>query len=211
MDSFALNKLIPQMFEEMRSNLGKGPDDTNNHPNSQNSVITTQSLLKELEVLDKIIPMVENVENSLKLSIPQHLERIHEICKSTNSMLDSWIDIQSQAGYINKLMRSSAYLRHTSTLTTTNGTSSEELLAVETKENEYLKEQLRQEQGKEISRKNLQTQPKQDQLKGAQTNSRVTKPGNSKIPRSKVTRSDIPSVTERLTRPTASSTRKMFR
>lgn len=207
MDPFALNNLIPQMFEEMRSNLGKGAEDGNNHTASQNSVITTQSLLRELEVLDKIIPMVENVENSLNLSIPQHLDRIHEICKSTNSMLDSWIDIQSQAGYINRLMRSSAYLKHASALTTTDGTSGDELLAAEIKENESLKEQLKQEQDKEIARKDAQNQTRQD----SQTNPRVSKPGNSRIPRSRITRPNIPSVTERLTRPTASSTRKMFR
>lgn len=202
------------MFEEMRSNLGKASDDSNYQPNSQNSVITTQSLLRELEVLDKIIPMVENVEDSLKSSIPQHLDRINEICKSTNSMLDSWIDIQSQAGYINKLMSSADYLKHTSTLAEGEGADSEELLAAEIKENESLREQLKQEEDKEVARKNAQTQTqvKQDSTKGVeQIHSRVTKPGNSRIPRSRTTRPNIPSVTERLTRPTASSTRKMFR
>lgn len=208
MDSSAVNKLIPQLFEEMRSNLGKGPDGS--HQSSHNSVITTQSLLRELEVLDKIIPMVENVNKSLQMSIPQHLDRINEICKSTNTMLDSWINIQSQAGYIYKLMNSPNYLKHASVQVREQGTTSDELIAAEVQRIDALKEQLRQEHEKDALRKSAQSNIKQEPPNRPSSKSRVSKP-DTRFDRTRAGRTKIPSVTERLLRPTASSTRKMFR
>ncbi|MCG8711222.1 hypothetical protein JHU04_004624, partial [Brenneria sp. 4F2] len=83
-------------------------------------------------------PMVESVDNSLRMSVPQHLDRINEICKSTNTMLDSWINIQSQADYIYKLMSSPNYIEHASAQLSEPGITSEELLAAEIQKNDTL-------------------------------------------------------------------------
>lgn len=208
MDSSTVNKLIPQLFEEMRSNLGKDTVDVNQ--SSQNSIITTQSLLKELEVLDKIIPMVETVDNSLRMSVPQHLDRINEICKSTNTMLDSWINIQSQADYIYKLMSSPNYIEHASAQLSEPGITSEELLAAEIQKNDTLKKQLKEEQDKNALRNNAHSGVKQETPRHPTSTSRISKP-TARFDRSRAGRTSTPKVTERLARPTASSTRKMFR
>lgn len=208
MDSSTINKLIPQLFEEMRSNLGRDTADMNQ--SSQNSTITTQSLLKELEVLDKIIPMVESVDNSLRISVPQHLDRINEICKSTNTMLDSWINIQSQADYIYKLMSSPNYIEHASAQLREPGVASEELLAAEIQKNDTLKKQLKEEQDKNTLRNNAHSGLKQETPRRPTSTSRISKP-TAGYDRSRAGRTSTPNVTERLARPTASSTRKMFR
>lgn len=218
MDSSTVNKLIPQMFDQMRSNLGmKGFDQVNDSrtaKNSSNSLVNTQSMLKELETLDKLIPMFESLNDSLQKSVPSHLERIHEICKSTSTTLDSWVNIQSQAGYINKLMDSEAYLEYSDAqLRKGDSAKAEALITEKTREIESLKQQVEAEKLKRISANESNSSDKtfgagRPGSSGRVAKSTVNKPAlSSRMKRP----SAIPKVTSRLTRPTASSSRKMFR
>ena len=125
LDDSTIDKLIPQIFNEMRSNLnnttnkfpkstgGGASDNISANSNSIRSFnsITTQSLLKESESLDKITAMIKNVTAALKNNLPVYVNQVHEVCKSTNSILDSWINIHCQAGYIHKLMSDQTYLK----------------------------------------------------------------------------------------------------
>lgn len=218
MDTSTVNELIPQMFDQMRSNMG-----TNNSKRINNSVpltqagspssaITTQSLLKELEALDKIIPMIETVDDALQKALPSHLNRIHEICKSTNAMLDSWINIQSQAGYIHRLMSSEAYLRTTSQSSSEDIPRAEEVIAAEVREIEKLKQAIVEEEENRNGRDHANTMT--SAIRKIPNSSRNARGGIKRgaAIRSRLNRpSGIPSVSSRLARPTASSSRKMFR
>ncbi|QLL34992.1 hypothetical protein HG536_0H03680 [Torulaspora globosa] len=214
----SVNRLIPQMFDQMRSNLGmnsfdqvKGKD---YQTASHNSLVNTQSMLRELETLDKLIPMFESVNNSLQKAVPSHLRRIHEICKSTNAMLDSWVNIQSQAGYVNKLMDSEEYLKYSEAqLRKDDSVTVETVISEKMREIEALKQQVANEKAKKTFT--------EQSTSGGQTSGglrpgsggRLAKSGSNKaITNSRMRRpSAIPKVTSRLTRPTASSSRKMFR
>ncbi|CAB4255838.1 similar to Saccharomyces cerevisiae YGL061C DUO1 Essential subunit of the Dam1 complex (aka DASH complex) [Maudiozyma barnettii] len=105
----SVDKLIPQVFDELRSNM-----DSHQYPHQSTiaSPITTQSLINELENLEKITQVIEQITSSVKHNIPKDIDRIYEVCQSSNKLLDSWIGIQSQAGYIYRLMGEPSYLRH---------------------------------------------------------------------------------------------------
>lgn len=217
MDDSTVNKLIPQMFDQMRSNLGikagdQGDGDGHHQKfTAQGSSINTQSLLKELGSLDKIIPIIEAIDSSLQKAVPSHLNRLHEICKSTNAMLESWVTIQSHAGYVHNLMDSEKYLKYCDTqLKAGEPVAAETVIAEEMKEIQSLKQQIAQEQNKTVNR------DQKPSAEGSATGNRpvsakkVTK--NRPYMNSRIQRpSAIPSVTSRLARPTASSSRKMFR
>lgn len=217
MDDSTVNKLIPQMFDQMRSNLGIKPrehDDGHGHyldSSAQGSAINTQSLLKELGSLDKIIPMIEAVDSLLQKAVPSHLNRLHEICKSTNAMLDSWVSIQSHAGYVHNLMDSDKYLKYCDTqLNSGDAVTAEAIIAEEMKEIESLREQIANEGNKKLNREQKPSSDGPVSVRGPTSAGKVNK--NKSIIRSRVQRpSAIPSVTSRITRPTASSSRKMFR
>lgn len=101
----SVDKLIPQVFDELRSNM-----DSLNY--NSISPITTQSLLTELENLDKITDIIDSVNNSISNAIGTNIDKIHEVCESSNKLLDSWIGIQSQAGYIYRLMGEPTYVHN---------------------------------------------------------------------------------------------------
>lgn len=216
MDDSTVNKLIPQMFDQMRSNLGIKPrerDDGHGHylnSTAQGSAINTQSLLKELGSLDKMIPMIEAVDSLLQKAVPSHLNRLHEICKSTNAMLDSWVSIQSHAGYVHNLMDSDKYLKYCDTqLKSGDAVTAEAIIAEEMKEIESLREQIANEENRKLNGEKKSSDGPVS-VRGPTSAGKVNK--NKSAIRSRVQRpSAIPSVTSRITRPTASSSRKMFR
>lgn len=220
LDTSTVNELIPQMFDQMRSNMGTSNSKQINNSvpltqaGSPSSAITTQSLLKELEALDKIIPMIETVDDALQKALPSHLNRIHEICKSTNAMLDSWINIQSQAGYVHSLMSSEAYLRTTSQSSSEDIPRAEELIAAEVREIEKLKQAIVEEEENRMGRDHPNTMNVTSATRKVPNSSRNARGGirRGAAIRPRLNRpSGIPSVSSRLARPTASSSRKMFR
>ncbi|CUS21270.1 LAQU0S02e09912g1_1 [Lachancea quebecensis] len=112
-----INKLIPEIFDQMRSNLSLASTAGGFKPfvsSKSSSSLATQSLLEESKCLDKIIPVIQKLNSSLSSSGPQHLKRIKETCESSNKILDAWIKIQSQAGYIHELMSDQSYLEYVS-------------------------------------------------------------------------------------------------
>ncbi|SCU81370.1 LAFA_0C04390g1_1 [Lachancea sp. 'fantastica'] len=114
LDNSAINKLIPEIFDQMRSNLSIGPSGKPLKPfvsaAATPSSMTAQSLLEESKCLDEIIPVIQTLNSSLSSAGPQHLKRIRETCESSNKVLDTWIRIQSQAGYAYELMNDESYL-----------------------------------------------------------------------------------------------------
>ncbi|SCU99608.1 LANO_0F02674g1_1 [Lachancea nothofagi CBS 11611] len=115
LDNSTINKLIPEIFNQMRSNLSMAPSTKGIKPfvsTKTPSSITTQSLLEESKCLDEILPVIHKLESSLHSAGPQHLRRIKETCESTNKILDTWIRIQSQAGYAYDMMNDSSYLEY---------------------------------------------------------------------------------------------------
>ncbi|QLG74319.1 hypothetical protein HG535_0G02030 [Zygotorulaspora mrakii] len=212
MDSYALDKLIPQMFDEMRYNLGnKGTLKKPAADKSSSSIITTQSLLKELAALDKIIPMIESVDSSLQTALPSHFDKIQEICKSTNTVLDSWINIHSQAGHIHELMGSTEYLKYASAQSKDGQTvNAKELIQAEEEEIESLKQEIVREKDKQYNANNeIVSHSKSSIPNSGRVDKNRKKPGSafSRYNKSQGT----PRINSRLTRPTVSSSRKMFR
>ncbi|EDO15252.1 hypothetical protein Kpol_461p5 [Vanderwaltozyma polyspora DSM 70294] len=204
-DTSNIEKLIPAMFDQMRSNLGSSKN------SAGQPVVTTQSLLKELEVLDKLVPLIEHIDVNLRNALPSHLEKIQETCKSTNMILDSWINIHSQAGYVHKLMDTSQGLG-----LDLEGKSVNERLLQETKEVEELKKQLILEEQKQNEKTMGHTGRNGAPISGRRVppSSRYGRPpyrsaqSNSRLnPRA----TGIPNISSRITKPTASSSRKMFR
>ena len=241
LDDSTIDKLIPQIFNEMRSNLN---NTTNKFPKStgggasdnisadSNSIrsfnsITTQSLLKESESLDKITAMIKNVTAALKNNLPVYVNQVHEVCKSTNSILDSWINIHSQAGYIHKLMSDQTYLKlindrlHNENVNTNDedGSTLHNVIALKKKEILDLRQKLENRKGEKDAapakppnqglnpRYGVQSGRRPVSSAGISNNGRVRK---THVPASKRP-SGIPRVTNRWTKPTASSSRKMFR
>lgn len=215
-----MDKLIPEMFDQMRSNLGShinanGINMKNNEHNHKSSKITTQSLLQELEALDKVILMIDNLDKSLQKALPEHLSRIQETCKSTNLILDTWINIQSQAGYVHSMMDNNNYLKEKSEKLD-KGLKDEDLLEEKIEEIEKLKQQLKEEQQKKDMTFSQPSNVSESKFGGRniRNNGRVSKFNsrvNSSTMRAKAKPTGIPAVSTRLARPTASSSRKMFR
>ena len=109
LDDNTINKLIPQIFGEVRSTIDAA---NQQHITSimDTSSITTHAVSIELDNLDRIIPLIERIDECMKTVLPNNMERLHEICKSTNAILDAWISVQSQAGYIHQLMDEPMYI-----------------------------------------------------------------------------------------------------
>ncbi|CAI4039214.1 hypothetical protein SMKI_07G1910 [Saccharomyces mikatae IFO 1815] len=242
LDDPTIDKLIPEIFNEMRSNLNKttskspkskGIKATNDVLATNNSIrpfnsITTQSLLKESESLDKITAMIRNVTDALKKNLPVYVGQVHEVCKSTNSILDSWINIHSQAGYIHKLMSDQTYLKlindklksEDTNINDEDGSTLHKMIALKKKEVLDLRQKLENKKGEKddvpskspIQGINPRYRPQPGRRPitstGSGNSSRVRKP--PQVPASKRP-SSIPRVTSRWTKPTASSSRKMFR
>lgn len=101
----SVDKLIPQVFDELRSNM-------DSLKYNSLSPITTQSLITELENLDKITEVINSINGSISDVISTDIGKIHDVCQSSNKLLDSWIGIQSQAGYIYRLMGEPTYVQN---------------------------------------------------------------------------------------------------
>lgn len=198
MDNSAINQLIPQIFDQMRSNVSTREDKP--RPSALiDEGITTQSLLKELETLDKIIDTIKRVDTVVKGALPSHMKKIHHVCKSTNRMLDNWIDIQSQAGYAYQIMEDRV----------TDSLSGEELVKKYSEEVDELKKELKQEQDRidEKKKKKPSVLGSRIPVHSRQTMGRVTKATSLRNARN---RQGV-QVSNRLTRPTASSQMKRQR
>ncbi|AMD19819.1 HCL332Cp [Eremothecium sinecaudum] len=108
-----IDKLIPRIFDQMRSNQVNNTKKTvETTPWFTSSSISTSVLLKELEQLDKIIPVIKHLNGSLRNSTMDNLSRIKMTCRSVNKVLDSWLKIQSQASYVGELMDDDEYLQY---------------------------------------------------------------------------------------------------
>lgn len=224
MDNSAINELIPQIFDQMRSSLqrnaihdksmnamvpkksGSTQHKLNHDIDHLHSAVTIQSLMHEMENLDKLIAMVKNLDTVLSSALPKHLNRIHEVCESTNRMLDHWIDIQSQAGYVHKLMEDENYVKSIAE----GNENISEIIKTESIAIEKLKSQVE----KATKAKVVSEQTPKLNTKRPYTTSQ------SRVKKQNVTRSNLPppkiktnvrTVGERLSRPTASSSRKNFK
>lgn len=203
-DDNTINKLIPQIFDQMKSNFDVATSNMHSVV-TQNSSITTQSLIQESESLDKIIYMIEKLDKTLRTSSPSNITRMHEVCRSTNTILDAWIDIQSQAGYVHNMMDNKQYIKYLE-----EREKGVDFLAEETKKVDELKKEL------DILKKS-----KQAEMNAAITNSNNNNNNNinhasrGRISRTSFNRrnirSGIPPVINRLAKPTGNSERKMFR
>ncbi|AAS50528.2 AAR161Wp [Eremothecium gossypii ATCC 10895] len=107
-DSAALDELIPQIFDQMRTNQLDG----SGAAAWGTAAVSTATLLKEMEQLDQIIPVLQQLNESLRRSTGENLSRIRRTCEAVNRVLDTWIKIQSQAGYVGELMDDSEYLSY---------------------------------------------------------------------------------------------------
>ncbi|AET38584.1 Duo1p Ecym_3072 [Eremothecium cymbalariae DBVPG len=112
LDNATIDKLIPQIFDQMRSNqLNNTKTNGGSLPLFMSSV-STPTLLKEVEQLDSILPVIKHLNNSLRHSTSDNLNRIKKTCESVNKVLDTWIKIQSQAGYVSELLDDKEYLKY---------------------------------------------------------------------------------------------------
>ena len=132
-DVTTISKMIPQIFDQMRSQT------TSTNFVSTTASLSTQSLLKEQEELDKIIPVIQNLNAKIKECKEGDMERIKETCRAMNIILDKFINIQSQASYVNKLMRNEEYLDYVAS-----GKSEEEYLLEKQKELDELDKKVKQ-------------------------------------------------------------------
>lgn len=138
MDEKTINQIIPQIFEKKRINVDNSTITSKLQQSmSQISSLATQSLIQESESLDKIIDMIDNVNDVVKGSSSQNLKRMHEVCKSTNSILDIWIQIQSQATHVNNMMNNDKYIKYLQMKQ-----SGKDLIEEENKEIVQLKEEI---------------------------------------------------------------------
>ncbi|CCE64999.1 hypothetical protein TPHA_0J01780 [Tetrapisispora phaffii CBS 4417] len=208
-----IDKLIPEMFDQMRSNFESKLNSPIHNRTKNNKLvstnISTQSLLKELEALDKIIPMIENINKNLKSVLPSHITKIQETCKTTNMILDSWISIHSQAGYIHQLM----------TKQQLNGDIDTSTIEKSKSEVNELKKVYEELQNKRDSVENKRFNSKGTFSLNKRPNNirKVQKPSPRELHQNKLRNayreraSNIPNISSRITRPTASSQRKMFK
>lgn len=202
LDNSTINKLIPEIFDQMRVNLNVkksvGPATFGSASN-----VTTQSLLEESKALDKIIPVIENLDKSLKMAGPQHLKRIQETCISTNKILDTWIKIQSQAGYAYDLMSSEPYLNCIGALQRDDNKTAENVLQSKRDEIATLKAALEEKKRSKSVETADREQPKDKQVSGSRT--AVASRGRATSGIRKPT--GIPRSTSRVARPTVTKPR----
>ncbi|SCV01024.1 LAMI_0G08856g1_1 [Lachancea mirantina] len=208
----SIDRLIPEIFDQMKSNLDAVKTSTRPFVSAgTRSTLTTQSLLEESRMLDKIIPVVEKLETTLSVAGPQHLKRIKETCESTNKILDAWINIQSQGGYAYDLMNNEQYMNYFNALQNDETMTAEGYMNEKRQEVATLRDQL--ESKKKMSENtlgkpaNINQRPLSSESTTATAKSRTGNkarqtgmPKPSNIPRSK-TRATKPRVTTRKTQP----------
>lgn len=133
LDASTISKMIPQIFDQMRRQTG-----SKNFASTPAS-ISTQSLLKEQEQLDKIIHVIQNLNERIKDCKEGDMERIKETCHAMNTILDKFISIQSQASYVNSMMNNEEYLDYVAS-----GKSEEEYISAKQREVEELEKRVKQ-------------------------------------------------------------------
>lgn len=218
-DEKTINKIIPQIFEKKRNTIDSATITSKLQASmSQISFLATQSVIDERSSLDNIIETIDKINNTLSTITPKNMKRIYEICKSTNSILDTWVNIQSQAMYLNKMMKDTKYVEYLEAIE-----KGHDIIGERVEEINILKHEL-------SSLRGHQTPKKIDKSKSSSTierlQRRVTGTKNqgisrltngtaqkstSKISRNRVT-SNIPRVSyNRITKPTESSSRKTYK
>ena len=218
-DEKTINKIIPQIFEKKRNTIDSATITSKLQASmSQISFLATQSVIDERSSLDNIIETIDKINNTLSTITPKNMKRIYEICKSTNSILDTWVNIQSQAMYLNKMMKDTKYVEYLEAIE-----KGHDIIGERVEEINILKHEL-------SSLRSHQTPKKIDKSKSSSTierlQRRVTGTKNqgisrltngtaqkstSKISRNRVT-SNMPRVSyNRITKPTESSSRKTYK
>lgn len=216
-DEKTINKIIPQIFEKKRGVLDSATITSKLQAStSQISSLATQSVIEERSSLDNIIEMVDKVNSVLSTATPKNLKRIHEVCKSTNFILDTWVNIQSQASYLNKMMKDTEYIKYLESME-----KGQDLITEHREEVNKLKAEL--ERLKNPQRVNAANKPNTssslERLQnrgGVSTTKRTPTIAGNRNQRSVPKRlpnksSNIPRVSSRISRPTASSQKKTFR
>ncbi|KAK5781230.1 hypothetical protein RI543_001630 [Arxiozyma heterogenica] len=184
---------------------------------NQISFLATQSVIDERSSLDNIIETIDKVNNTLSTITPKNMKRIYEVCKSTNAILDTWVDIQSQAMYLNKMMKNTRYIEHLEALE-----KGHDIIGERVEEINRLKDELSLLRGQQTSKKidkvsSSSTMGRLQRRVANTKNQRISRLANGNIHNSisKVSQnrnlSSIPRVSSnRITKPTESSLRKTF-
>ncbi|CCH61787.1 hypothetical protein TBLA_0F02470 [Henningerozyma blattae CBS 6284] len=220
-------ELIPKYFEDVHSRRKYSTNTvskiTNNSTDSEYGKLTSASLIEESKNLDRIIIALENVDKTLKNAIPSHLNRINEVCRSTNFILDTWIDIQNNAGSIHKLMNNKDYIELIQRTPSNSSQSAtlDEAIEQEKREIEELKTKIDLEKQKQSSM-NQQRKPAPTStsryvpsyarsISRSSANRDLNANQNNSSSRSRNRSSGIPNAPNRIQKPPYGSSRKMFR
>ena len=219
-DEKTINKIIPQIFEKKRNTIDSATITSKLQASmSQISSLATQSVIDERSSLDNIIETIDKVNDILSTTTPKNMKRIYEVCKSTNSILDIWVNIQSQAMYLNKMMKDTKYIEYLEAIE-----KGHDIIAERTEEIKRLKDELSLSRDNQTSNKinRPNTSSTIERLQRRVTNTRnqrssrlaangTTQRSTSKVHQNRV-QSSIPRVSSnRITKPTESSLRKTFR
>ena len=219
-DEKTINKIIPQIFEKKRNTIDSATITSKLQASmSQISSLATQSVIDERSSLDNIIETIDKVNDILSTTTPKNMKRIYEVCKSTNSILDIWVNIQSQAMYLNKMMKDTKYIEYLEAIE-----KGHDIITERTEEIKRLKDELSLSRDNQTSNKinRPNTSSTIERLQRRVTNTRnqrssrlaangTTQRSTSKVHQNRV-QSSIPRVSfNRITKPTESSLRKTFR
>lgn len=219
-DEKTINKIIPQIFEKKRNTIDSATITSKLQASmSQISSLATQSVIDERSSLDNIIETIDKVNDILSTTTPKNMKRIYEVCKSTNSILDIWVNIQSQAMYLNKMMKDTKYIEYLEAIEKGHNIITERMEEIKRLKDELSLSRDTQTSNK-INRPN--TSSTIERLQRRVTNTRnqrssrlaangTTQRSTSKVHQNRV-QSSIPRVSfNRITKPTESSLRKTFR
>lgn len=219
-DEKTINKIIPQIFEKKRNTIDSATITSKLQASmSQISSLATQSVIDERSSLDNIIETIDKVNDILSTTTPKNMKRIYEVCKSTNSILDIWVNIQSQAMYLNKMMKDTKYIEYLEAIE-----KGHDIITERMEEIKRLKDELSLSRDTQTSNKinRPNTSSTIERLQRRVTNTRnqrssrlaangTTQRSTSKVHQNRV-QSSIPRVSfNRITKPTESSLRKTFR
>ncbi|GMM55292.1 Duo1 protein [Maudiozyma humilis] len=179
-----MDKLIPEVFAEMRSNLNQSASRTGAGAGAGATPATgptTQSLMHELDSLDRILTTVKQLNTSVSGAVATDLAKVHSVCVSSNRLLDAWIGVQSQAGYVHRLMSEPAYISHLKESGAEDTASPfEREVQLESDSVERLKQLVAQEREKQREKVTTQSQARVgsrgSDIKGGATASRIAKP-----------------------------------
>ncbi|CCK70919.1 Duo1p KNAG_0F02540 [Huiozyma naganishii CBS 8797] len=150
-DEKTLNEIIPHIFEQRRSVLDTETITSKlQQSRTQISSLALQSLMEESTALDKITETIKQLNDVVQNSSKGNLSKLQEVCKSTNFILDTWIDIQSEAGYLQKLMNDPQYILYLQ-----GKDAGKDLLEEERREVSQLKQKLESEKQTRILHRDM--------------------------------------------------------